>query len=390
MESVSDEQLLPDEKLLWTGRPGRVPPGADRRTGIVVLLVVPVVVALMVLTVLIGHGTSWTAKAARGLLLLAGAANFVRVACHLVWTLPAARRLEVYRITDRRVLVTGTTGTASWWLDGLAEPFLNGRDLLFKAPSHRSPFELVASRFRPGVDGGRCPELRALPDAERAWQVAAEARRAMLDGVVRPHRTDVHRGELPPAVELAAGEQVLWTGRPARVRWWYGSADLLDSGYGVLFVVMSLLFAAQGPAVLSIGAGGVGTTLGLGQAVGSVLLRRARVTRSVYVLTNRRLIATWHVGRTRLVEARLTALRPPAVLDGDLVTEPAAPGPAARGFGVIGWPLAYDGTPALIGLADPREALLAVTAAQLAYRAPLPGPRQPQPVPEDDAWSRWD
>ena len=100
MESVSDDGTVAiihrvrREQLLWTGRPGQVPPGADRQTGVVVLLVVPAVTAFFVMTVLIGHGTPWTTRAGQGLLLLGGAANIVRAACRLVWTLPAARRLE--------------------------------------------------------------------------------------------------------------------------------------------------------------------------------------------------------------------------------------------------------------------------------------------------------
>src|SRR5260370_296464 len=81
-------------------------------------------------------------------------------------------------------------------------------------------------------------ELRAVRDAERACQVIAEARWRMRDGESDVYSSPCHLDgpAVPGGITLAAGEDVLWTGRPAGIPWWFGGHDVYLTAFALTWL----------------------------------------------------------------------------------------------------------------------------------------------------------
>ena len=112
---------------------------------------------------------------------------------------------------------------------------------------------------------------------------------------------------------------------------------------------------------------------GLYPAAGRLIHRRVRISRSGYVLTDRRLIASWRLGRTPVtVQARLGELLPPVIRGQAIFTGWADSSRQGRSMGWrnLLWPTATTAPPALIGSADAPAVRELIAAAQLALRAP--------------------
>ena len=114
---------------------------------------------------------------------------------------------------------------------------------------------------------------------------------------------------------------------------------------------------------------------GVYPAAGRMVVRRLRIKRSSYVLTNRRLIATWRplrAGSPIVVQATLGTLLPPTVQGALLVTGlVSADSASARGgWKSLAWPAATIAPPIFIGLANPHEVAALIGDAQVATRAP--------------------
>jgi hypothetical protein len=153
----------------------------------------------------------------------------------------------------------------SVYLDQIYDPVVrrNGDILLSGAPGQ--PLAQGSAGADPGWSA---PPAAAIP-AERGPEAAAV-----------------------PDVRLRARERVLWTGRPAKIPWWFGWYDIYFSAF---FVLLTL-------------AGGVYPT------VGRIVHRRLRIRHSAYVVTDHRIVATWQRrGSPVVVEAPLASLQPPSV-----------------------------------------------------------------------------
>lgn len=188
---------------------------------------------------------------------------------------------------------------------------------------------------------------------------------------------------LPAGLDLKPGERVLWTGRPEHVPWWFGEDDVSLSVTGLVGLVgpvfLGVLVAATGGAVWFVVLVALMACAGcLYPAAGRVVHRRMRIRRSVYVVTNLRLITVRRciIGGQVTTESRLYELPTPVVKFGSVFAEPAVMAELRR-FGFLGhtsisfwkyllWPAAAAPPPALIGIADPEAVCDLIDDAELA------------------------
>jgi hypothetical protein len=382
--SDTEAGLLPGELLLWTGRPARarVMPGD---------LVLPgVLLAALLLSVAAsgprGSVTDRFGLADQALSAAAVLAALIAATVRALRVKPAELRRTVYQVTDRRVLIaTGPRRTWAAFLDQLAEPVVipqrdGTADLALRERERfslraQNTWQLPIWAFIPGAQQP-FPVLRGLPDADVARQEISVGRARMLRGTldVSPALPDA----TPPAGFVPApGERIVWTGCSQNDPWWFGAADIALSAYGAVFVLtlgfmVSWAASAGAPLPLLGGFTAVGV-VGFGYpAAGRLLLRHARIKRSVYILTSLRLITTWAAdGRTVGTESPLAQLLPPQVKDGSVFMHLAWPPPVTRrkSWDQLLWPAASTDPPQLIGLLDPRAVADLISAAQLAERA---------------------
>jgi hypothetical protein len=377
--------LLPGERLLWTGRPARARVILDD-------LIFP---GLLLAVLLVALALSAPRGPADGLGLgyqvVTGAAALAGVIATAVRALrlkPDELRRTVYQVTDRRVLITtGTRRTWGAYLDQLAEPIVvpqrdGSADLVLRATEKFSLSTLVNGQplpraFTPGIQPP-FPVLRGLPDAELARQVISTGRQGMLRGALdvppvgaQPCSAE-HTGFVP-----APGERILWVGCPQAAPWWFGTADITFSAYFALFVVaigfMITWARSTGAPLVPITVFATVAALGFGYpAIGRVLRRHARIKRSAYILTDSRLLTTWHAGsRLAGTQCALAQLLPPEVRDGCVFMNLAWPPRAGRRYSQaqLLWPAASTDPPQLIGLSAPQAVADLICSAQLAERA---------------------
>ena len=189
---------------------------------------------------------------------------------------------------------------------------------------------------------------------------------------------------LPPGVALEPGERVLWTGRPGQVPWWFGPDDVSLSLYGLVPLAwagfLAILVAATGGAIAFVVLVALlGVALGGYPVAGRVVHRRMRIRRSVYVVTDRRLIATRRcivIGGRVTTAALLYELPTPVVEFGSVFAEPAVMRDlrrphllgrmSYRTFRYLLWPATAAPPPALIGIADPEAVCELIDDAELA------------------------
>jgi hypothetical protein len=283
-----------------------------------------------------------------------------------------------YRVTSYRVIL-GTGTPPSAYLDQLDDPVIRQHgdgtgDVLLERARHKRQQRSLAV-------------LRSLSDAPGACRAVAAARWRLLDGSVQvppPVPADTAT-PLPPVISLEAGEQVLWTGRPQAVPWWFGPRDISGAVRGLVIVICAVLAAAGlvtgHPAV----SGWTALLYGIYLAAGRVLIRRRRISRSTYVLTSRRLITVWQrTGRPPVVvEARLRTLLPPELDGNNIYTTRQRryePKPGRSQEASPEWPACTTHPPALIAIADPHAVRDLISTARLAEITARP-PAKPAPVP---------
>ena len=373
-----ENELLPGERLLWSGRPAQA---TITQAGLI-MAAYPVVILVV--------ATAFEFRLLKHMGTFRIVAIFVWASCVLsaAWSSivvlliqPANLRRSAYQVTNWRILVTSgwrRPQTRGVYLDQIDEPVLSrDRDLLLRTAtaSEGSGVQMVIARSRTRSPFGLGPTappamLTAVDDARHVRDLIATARQAMLDDTMTAWPAVVTNADLPAGVQLAAGEQVLWTGRPARSVWWLSASDINFSVYGCYFVVFCCLAIA-----ITVGArqaGGLillpGVIFGIYAFIGRVLQRRRRIRASAYVLTSTRLISTW---RTTVVQARLSKLCPPQVLGATVLISPVQPVPRGYGGGwkQLLWPAATVDPPQLIGISDAKAVADLIGAAQLAIRA---------------------
>ena len=377
--------LLPGERLVWTGRPARarVMPGD---------LVLPGLLLAVLLVWVAGYRPAFSANVPGGLVIVtlgatAELAVLVAAAVRALRVKPAELRRTVYQVTDRRVLIT--TGPGNTWaafLDQLAEPVVvPQRDGTADLPlREREKFSLSTLNrwqeqwaFTPGARQP-FPVLRGLPDAEVARQAISAGRARMLRGMLDVSPVPALPGSaLPAGFVPAPGEQVVWAGSPQTVPWWFGTADIVYSAYGAVFVAalgLMVSWAASNGAPLPALAGFTAVAVaGVAYpAVGRVLRRHFRIKRSVYILTSWRLITVWaRDSRTAGTQCPLAQMLPPQVKNGTVVTHLAWPPPLTRqdSWARLMWPAASSDPPQLVALPDPRAVADLICSIQLAERA---------------------
>jgi hypothetical protein len=384
--SDTEAGLLPGELLLWTGRPARarVMPGD---------LVLPgVLLAALLLSVAAsgprGSVTGQFGLADQALSAAAVLAALIAAAVRALRVKPAELRRTVYQVTDRRVLIaTGPRRTWAAFLDQLAEPVvmpqrdgtadLSLRDRERFSLRAQNTWQLPIWAFIPNAQQP-FPVLRGLPDADVARQVISAGRARMLRGALDVSPVPELPGSTVPVGFVAApGERIVWTGRPQNDPWWFGAADIALSAYGAVFVItlgfMASWAVSAGAPLPLLAVFTAVAVVGFGYpAAGRVLLRHVRIKRSVYIVTNLRLITTWAAdGRTAGTQSPLAQLLPPQVKDGSVFMHLAWPPPVTRrkSWDQLMWPAAGTDPPQLIGLPDPRAVADLISSAQLAERA---------------------
>ena len=371
-------ELLPGERVLWSGRP--VPSGFQvKNAGQAAFAVAWLVFAGAAAThfgsmpgpIRVVAGATW---AIGGLSALGYIGYFIAAQGRF-------RRRDAYAITTWRVLAApGLPGQRprSAWLDQVTTVSeQGGRDgvaslaLSGPVPPSRS-LRRPQGQFAPASQP-EFPQFHDLADAAVARDVLARARAGMRAGevAVEPPRAGLAALPPPSAVVLAPGEQLLWTGRPARVPAWFGWSDAWISGFG-LFVVVTFAVVATVPGGLSgpnAAFFAIVIAFGAYLALGRVLRRWLRIRRAMYVLTSRRLIAAW--GRA-VAASDLRDLLPAQASGSSVISRPAAP-LAMRGWDgwrlILAWPATTVTPPVLAGLADPIAVRDLVRQAQLAARA---------------------
>ena len=378
---------LRGERSLWTGRAVR-----GRVTRADAGLALYLAVVLIVLAVL---GPHWL-SGVPGLIKVLAAIAWGGGALQSLWMLatllvigPARLRRTVYEVTNYRIIVSGGRGpgdVTSVYLDQIGAPAVSPHpdrtgDVRFRtdtitAQGSRLAWLFQSSPFRLGVVNP-VTVLRAVPDAERVRQVIDAAQRRMRDETedALPPQARL-TGQTVPADVVGRGEEVLWAGRPARVPWWFGGADLYLTAFALLWLafVVGMGFVAPDSLFL-IWLALMALAGGVYPAAGRMVVRRLRIKRSSYVLTNRRLIATWRplrAGSPIVVQATLGTLLPPTVQGALLVTGlVSADSASARGgWKSLAWPAATIAPPIFIGLANPHEVAALIGDAQVATRAP--------------------
>ncbi|MFG2822089.1 hypothetical protein ACGFX4_22005 [Kitasatospora sp. NPDC048365] len=359
---MEPDVLLAGERVLWAGAPRQA--GAARRRWARAVPLVLACAGAVGFAVLVLSGPL-PGQARLGLSVFAVAS--------LISLMPMVRAVfpggtESYRITDSRLVAVTGTQVRSWWLDRLPDPVVVGDALSF-APAG-------AGRHL----GPAWPVLGGLADPQAAQRILLDARRDLSARQPVPSPAGV---ELPPGLTLASGERPLLVARPLRLRWWYGEAEVWAAAAGVVAGVAILLFGTTAPGPFLLFTALLAGFAGLGPTVVVPGRRRRQLTRTHYVVTDRRVL-TW-AGGVLVRATELARLGPPVVLDGRVLLEPVVPGPTVRRRGSD--PLAERGGHSLTGLADPRRVADLVAAAQLADRSVPPPPAPPRSKPEP--WATW-
>ncbi len=390
MRMDSGGWLLRAERSLWTGRPvhARVTL-AD--AGVALYLAVALVAVAVV-------GPRWlrgmpdVVKVMAVIAWGAGALQSLGMLVSLLVTGPGKRRRTVYEVTNYRVIVIcgpGTGDVASVYLDQFDEPTVRRSrdgtgDVLLRARADDAKSRLSRLVQSGGLGLAAVDpvtELRAVRDAERACQVIAEARWRMRDGEIDVYSSPCHLDgpAVPGGITLAAGEDVLWTGRPAGIPWWFGGHDVYLTAFALTWLTfvtgMGVLAVQPGSAAFLIFLVPFALAGGVYPAAGRVVHRRLRIKRSCYVLTSRRLITTWRPlgrGTPVVVQAWLGALLPPILRGTSVVTGLASADGSRRrnGWKELTWPATAVAPPAFIALADAQEVAGLIGAAQIATRTP--------------------
>jgi hypothetical protein len=323
------------------------------------------------------------------------ALQLLAVLAVLLVTEPRKGRRTVYEVTNYRVIVSWgprADDATSVYLDQVDKPTVRpGQDgtgdVLLGPGSGGTPgWERWRAFLSPGVPGPPAGNpvtvLRAVPDAGQACQVIAEARRRMRGGAadVPAPPARLAGAAVPGEIALAPGEDVLWTGGPTGIPWWFGGRDVYLTAFGLVWLAfiaaMGVLVAESPGNELFLAWLGLIALVGVYPGIGLVVHRRLRIRRSRYVLTSRRLITTWRPlggGAPVVVQASLGALLPPVLRGTSVITGLAAadgasrqPGSRFNGWKATAWPAATVTPPVFIGLANAQEVAGLIGDAQVA------------------------
>jgi hypothetical protein len=382
-------ELLPEEQLLWSGRPARAGISLGDAGFSLYLLV-----ALVFMGVLAPRFVQHLPSIFVAMVAIAWGGGALQTVGQLVYLLvlrPRIRSRAAYHITDRRILVT--TGlsrrhTSSAYLDQIDEPSLERQrdgaaDLRLQARQEPLVRKLLAEGIFSAANQPDTPLLHDVAEAEQVRQIVTEARRRMLAGGTEARPPDAADGNvpLPEAIRLAQTERLLWAGCAGKVPWWFGLEDIYISVFGLVWLafvsLMGVWAATGGSAWFLIFLVPFAAAGGLYPAAGRLMHRRIRIRRSTYVLTDRRLIAAWCVTEPVVVQAALNRLLPPEIRGPAIFTRPAQATVILRrsGWKNLLWPTATSCPPTLIGVDNPRAVRDLICAAQLAARPRKPASR---------------
>jgi len=388
---ISGGWALRGERSLWTGRAARGRVTRAEAGQALYLVVALVVVAVFGWHWL--HGVSGLFKVLAAVVWGVGALQSLWMLANLLFVGPARQRRTVYEVTNFRVIVSRGPRPAdvtSVYLDQVGAPVVRRRsdgtgDVLLRTGGGQTQGSPLTRLFQSGGMGvetlNPVTALRAVTDAEQACEVIAEAQRRMGDAEedAPPPLARLDDQSVPGEIALTRGEDVLWAGAPSRIPWWFSRSDLYLSAFALLwlaFVAGMGVLAVQSNtgAFFLIWIGLLALAGGVYPSVGRVVHRRLRIKRSRYLLTSRRLIATWPPlgsGAPVVVQAPLGALLPPALRGALLVTGPASPpGPSRRnGWRGLTWPASTVSTPVFVGLGDTQEVAGLIGDAQIALHA---------------------
>lgn len=378
-----EQMLFAGERILWTGRAQRARRSVQELgTALYLAIGVPLVLALIVLPIF-KHPQPWWFIASSAIVAISALGQGVGYLIYLLVVQPRVRASVIYAVTDQRIIVTAGLRTRvanSAYVSALPKPELvqhgDGTSTLrFGNGSQAKRPTLVRLPLRREVPTLTLPALSGA-DATTALAAIQQARTSPSRGEAN---TAWSAADSPPALTEATpagwtsmpGEQVLWIGRPGRMRWWYGGYDVYTSLFGVAWTVavgvMEALAISQHVWPFAIFAL-VFAALGVHMMFGRLLWRRTRVRRSIYLVTSQRVATVWNLRRPRVVSAALSELRPAALSDqGTLTFEAAAPATRQRSGQTPASmlsPAATHEAPVFLDLADAATVYRIVGAAQ--------------------------
>ena len=214
-------RLLPDERLLWSARPGRVPVPWRHVARKAMSLVFDAAIFVLVLTALtqFRHQDAFARREGpafwlvMALVLAALVLPALGDVARMTLLRPAQLRQALYQVSNLRVLVTsGRRPRFTWsaYLDQIEGPAVTTH------ADGTADLNLAGAVVMYGVR-----------EPDQVMQVITDARPRMPDDaacVTRPAGAVESTG-----LVLDPGEQVLWTGRPRSVPWWFGSTDIGNS-----------------------------------------------------------------------------------------------------------------------------------------------------------------
>jgi hypothetical protein len=374
---LPDGELLPGERVLWSGRPAAV----GFRVADAWQLAYPVI-GLVIYGVLAAHSGSspGALRAVSWVIWGLGGLTFIGYLIYVILLRRRFRRQDAYAVTTWRVIASpGIPGLRprSAWLDQVAGVSVQGRGGGVAISGPVPPpqgLRVRGGQQVPFAGQPEFPQFHDLADAAVAHDVVLQARGGMRTGEaqaeIEPPRPGLITVPPPSSVTLVPGEELLWTGRPARVPAWFGWADAWTSGFGLVCIFMfgavaTMKGALAGPNVVFFT---VFIAIGLYLALGRVVYRLLRLRRAVYVLTSRRLIAAWGGA---VAASDLRDLLPALASGTSVICRPVAP-IRTRGWNgwrlILAWPATTITPPVLAGLTDPVTVRDLVRQAQLAAR----------------------
>ncbi len=380
---ITGGHYLPGERTLWTGSPTGARPGLVDACFSLYLAGAVVVIAVL--------GPHWLRdmpgifKVMAAIVWGAAAVQSLAIVVNLLVIQPRIQRRSRYEVTNYRVIVNRGQRVIAAYLDQVGAPVVRrGRDggtnIVFPRdarPVPQRPFGGLSSRGPFALaPAERITRLTSVPDADTVRDVITAAQQRMLDDGTDPVSLPEEQPGSLPGITLGDDERVLWTGRPASVPWWFGGSDVYLSVFAFVWLAFAVLLcvavARSGGAAALVFFVPFAAFGGGYPCLGRVIQRRRRIARSSYLLTDRRVIATWRVTRREapvVVQAPLTSLLPPVIRGTSVFTIPAMPPVRPRnGWREIPWPASAVTPPALIGLADAPRVWELISSAQLANR----------------------
>lgn len=376
--SWADPWLLPGETLVWSDRSSAVRRSkAELAMAVYLAVGAPVAFGVMVTHFLRDADSAFAAVVLAVAVL--GLAQWVLTLYELLVRKPRSARDRRYALTDRRLLIGSVRSdlpAESWYRDQLTAPRFSRRrdgttDIRLSPPVPRLRLQAFRSDTLSRAGHLDAVVLAGITDPDSfSWSLAASVL-TNAEAVMPQHISGSAVSDLGAWIPNL-GEQVLWSGRPVHVPWWFTPAERFQTLSTMVFplfvVAMAVMTQVYGAPPLFLAPCALLFAAGCYASFGRVFWRRARIRRSTYVVTDQRVICRWDWGEARTTEAFHLSLLPPHIrADGSVFFRQSGPAPArTNGWPLLMHPAALGEPPNFIGLSDPKAVALIVAQARAA------------------------